>query len=49
MAMGKIHSNQSIRRIMEQELQGHLRAKNQNFDGDGLENMGEQNLDDLYL
>ena len=49
MAMGKIHSNQSIRKIMESELQGHLRSKKQNLDGDGLEGLGEQNLDDLYL
>ena len=36
MAIAKIHSNHSIRKIMEQELQNQLRSKNKNIEGDGL-------------
>lgn len=48
MAMSKIHSNQSIRRIMEQELKSQLRTQ-QNIEGDGLEALNEDEMEELYL
>jgi uncharacterized membrane-anchored protein len=49
MAMSKIHSNQSIRRIMEQELKSQLKHKQANLDGDGLEALNEDEMEELYL
>lgn len=47
--MSKIHSNQSIRRIMEQELKSQLKHKQANLDGDGLEALNEDEMEELYL
>lgn len=49
MAISKIHSNHSIRKIMEQELQNQLRSKNKNIDGDGLPALNEQEMEEIYL
>lgn len=49
MAMSKIHSNQSIRRIMEQELKTQLKHQSGDMTGDGLEALNEDEMEELYL